>query len=144
MSETKAIWDWESDVEFDEDGLPILKTENEENETINDVDVNIPQNNVVEHHSQNIRRIDQSAKIQKLPQDVVNIIKNGKKENKKISVEIDVETLPKAIIEFISESYNVDKVDIMKETIKMSIDQNMLASVIWKAVESELDSQKDS
>lgn len=129
MDENKSIWEWsDSSVMFDENGLPIVENTDEYDEEESRPSILLKQE----------KKIEEKPQKENLPTEVINLIKNGKKEKMTIDVKVDIEVLPDVIIDFISESYGIEKEKVIMQMVEMSIDKETIRDVIKKIVEEKI------
>lgn len=129
MDENKSIWEWsDSSVMFDENGLPIVENTDEYDEEESRPSILLKQE----------KKIEEKPQKENLPTEVINLIKNGKKEKMTIDVKVDIEVLPDVIIDFISESYGIEKEKVIMQMMEMSIDKETIRDVIKKIVEEKI------
>ena len=152
MEDGSKAWDVYDTLEVDENGIPITTTTtiNEEhaedrepyqqgtmlhrNETIDE----ISDNPTVSYEQ--VDRLNTSSSQRKLhlPDEVIGIIKNGVKSTISFNISVEIDMIPESIIDFLSQSYNIPKEDVVKDIVELAFDEGDAKEILSRGIIKEL------
>nr|DAG98001.1 MAG TPA: hypothetical protein [Ackermannviridae sp.] len=143
-------WDIYSTLEVDENGIPITTPSESVREVINEE----PRQTIMLHRNE-IEEEDNSQKIVyesgdeshaiklpprklNLPNEVIGIVKNGVKSTISFNIMVEIDMIPESIIDFLSESYNIPKEDVVKDIVELSFDEDDAKKILSEGIIKEL------
>lgn len=145
-------WDIYSTLEVDENGIPIMTPSADTREVIREE----PRQTIMFHRSE-IEEEDNSGQkmmiyededkshaIQlpprklNLPNEVIGIVKNGVKSTISFNIMVEIDMIPESIIDFLSQSYNIPKEDVVKDIIELSFNEDDVKKILSEGIIKEL------
>lgn len=144
-------WDVYSTLEVDENGIPITTPSEHTREVISEE----PRQTIMFHRSEIeedgsdqkmmiYESDDKSHAIQppprklNLPNEVIGIVKNGVKSKISFNISVEIDMIPESIIDFLSQSYNIPKEDIVKDIVELSFNEDEAKEILSKGIIKEL------
>lgn len=144
-------WDIYSTLEVDENGIPITTPSESVREVINEEprQTIMLHRNEIEEEEDSTQKIvyesgDESHAIQlpprklNLPNEVIGIIKNGVKSTISFNIMVEIDMIPESIIDFLSQSYNIPKEDVVKDIIELSFNEDDAKEILSRGIIKEL------
>lgn len=145
-------WDVYSTLEVDENGIPITTPSADTREVIREE----PRQTIMLHRSE-IEEEDNSGQkmmiyesgdeshaIQlpprklNLPNEVIGIVKNGVKSTISFNIMVEIDMIPESIIDFLSQSYNIPKEDVVKDIVELSFNEDDAKKILFEGIIKEL------
>lgn len=143
-------WDVFSTLEVDENGIPITTPSADTREVVNEE----PHQTIMLHRSE-IEEEDSGQKIVyesndkshaiqlpprklNLPNEVIGIVKNGVKSTISFNIMVEIDMIPESIIDFLSQSYNIPKEDVVKDIVELSFDEDDAKKILSEGIIKEL------
>lgn len=144
-------WDVFSTLEVDENGIPITTPSDNVREVINEE----PRQTIMLHRNE-IKEEDNDQKMMiyedndkshaiklpprklNLPNEVIGIVKNGVKSTISFNIMVEIDMIPESIIDFLSQSYNIPKEDVVKDIVELSFDEDDAKKIISEGIIKEL------
>lgn len=143
-------WDIFGTLEVDENGIPITTPSEHTREIVNEE----PRQTIMLHRSeieeedsdQNIvyESNDKSHAIKlpprklNLPNEVIGIVKNGVKSTISFNIMVEIDMIPESIIDFLSQSYNIPKEDVVRDIVELSFDEDDAKKILSEGIIKEL------
>lgn len=144
-------WDVYSTLEVDENGIPITTPSADTREVIREE----PRQTIMLHRSEieeedNDQKMiiyedeDKSHAIQptprklNLPNEVIGIVKNGVKSTISFNIMVEIDMIPESIIDFLSQSYNIPKEDVVKDIVELSFNEDDAKKILSEGIIKEL------
>lgn len=142
-------WDVYSTLEVDENGIPITTPSEHKREIVNEEPrqtIMLHRSEVEEDSGQKIvyESNDESHAIQlpprklNLPNEVIGIVKNGVKSKISFNISVEIDMIPESIIDFLSQSYNIPKEDVVKDIVELSFDEDDVKEILSEGIIKEL------
>lgn len=145
-------WDIYSTLEVDENGIPITTPSEHTREIINEEPrqtIMLHRNEIEEENEDNGQKIvyesdDESHAIKlpsrklNLPNEVIGIVKNGVKSTISFNIMVEIDTIPESIIDFLSQSYNIPKEDVVKDIVELSFNEDDAKKILSEGIIKEL------
>ena len=144
-------WDVYSTLEVDENGIPITTPSDNVREVINEEPrqtIMLHRNEIKEEDNDQKMMIyedeDKSHAIQlpprklNLPNEVIGIIKNGVKSTISFNIMVEIDMIPESIIDFLSQSYNIPKEDVVKDIVELSFNEDEAKEILSRGIIKEL------
>lgn len=143
-------WDVYSTLEVDENGIPITTPSADTREIVNEE----PRQTIMLHRNE-IEEEDDSQKVAyesgdeshaiklpprklNLPNEVIGIIKNGVKSTISFNIMVEIDMIPESIIDFLSQSYNIPKEDVVRDIVELSFDEDDAKKILSEGIIKEL------
>jgi hypothetical protein len=144
-------WDVFSTLEVDENGIPITTPSDNVREVINEE----PRQTIMLHRNE-IKEEDNDQKMMiyedndkshaiklpprklNLPNEVIGIVKNGVKSTISFNIMVEIDMIPESIIDFLSQSYNIPKEDVVKDIVELSFDEDDAKKILSEGIIKEL------
>lgn len=143
-------WDIYSTLEVDENGIPITTPSADTREVVNEE----PRQTIMLHRNE-IEEEDNSQKIVyesnneshaiklpprklNLPNEVIGIVKNGVKSTISFNIMVEIDIIPESIIDFLSQSYNIPKDDVVKDIVELSFNEDDAKEILSRGIIKEL------
>ena len=144
-------WDVFSTLEVDENGIPITTPSDNVREVINEE----PRQTIMLHRNE-IKEEDNDQKMMiyedndkshaiklpprklNLPNEVIGIVKNGVKSTISFNIMVEIDMIPESIIDFLSQSYNIPKEDVVKDIVEFSFDEDDAKKILYEGIIKEL------
>lgn len=144
-------WDVYSTLEVDENGIPITTPSDNVREVINEE----PRQTIMLHRNE-IKEEDNDQKMMiyedndkshaiklpprklNLPNEVIGIVKNGVKSTISFNIMVEIDMIPESIIDFLSQSYNIPKEDVVKDIVELSFDEDDAKKILSEGIIKEL------
>ena len=73
-----------------------------------------------------------------LPNEVIGIVKNGVKSTISFNIMVEIDMIPESIIDFLSQSYNIPKEDVVKDIVELSFDEDDAKKILSEGIIKEL------
>lgn len=144
-------WDVYSTLEVDENGIPITTPSEHTREVIREE----PRQTIMLHRNETgeedsgykmviYEDEDKSHAIQlpprklNLPNEVIGIVKNGVKSTISFNISVEIDMIPESIIDFLSQSYNIPKEDVVKDIVELSFDEDDAKKILSEGIIKEL------
>lgn len=147
-------WDVFSTLEVDENGIPITTSSADTREVVNEE----PHQTIMLHRTETSsgesednsdQKIvyesgDESHAIQppprklNLPNEVIGIVKNGVKSTISFNIMVEIDMIPESIIDFLSQSYNIPKEDVVRDIVELSFDEDDAKKILSEGIIKEL------
>lgn len=143
-------WDVFSTLEVDENGIPITTPSADTREVVNEE----PRQTIMLHRSEieeedSDQKVvyesgDESHAIQlpprklNLPNEVIGIVKNGVKSTISFNIMVEIDMIPESIIDFLSQSYNIPKEDVVRDIVELSFDEDDAKKILSEGIIKEL------
>lgn len=147
-------WDVFSTLEVDENGIPITTPSENVREVIDEEPhqtIKLHRNEIDSGESEdnNGQKIvyesgDESHAIQlpprklNLPNEVIGIVKNGVKSTISFNIMVEIDMIPENIIDFLSQSYNIPKKDVVKDIVELSFNEDDAKKILSEGIIKEL------
>lgn len=143
-------WDVFSTLEVDENGIPITTPSADTREVINEEPhqtIKLHRNETEEeYNSQKVvyESDDESHAIKlpprklNLPNEVIGIVKNGVKSTISFNIMVEIDMIPESIIDFLSQSYNIPKEDVVKDIVELSFNEDDAKKILSEGIIKEL------
>ena len=144
-------WDIFSTLEVDENGIPITTPSDNVREVINEE----PRQTIMLHRNE-IKEEDNDQKMMiyedndkshaiklpprklNLPNEVIGIVKNGVKSTISFNIMVEIDMIPESIIDFLSQSYNIPKEDVVKDIVELSFNEDDAKEILSRGIIKEL------
>lgn len=144
-------WDIFGTLEVDENGIPITTPSDNTREVINEE----PRQTIMFHRSE-IEEEDSEQKMMiyedkdnshaiqlpprklNLPNEVIGIVKNGVKSKISFNISVEIDMIPESIIDFLSQSYNIPKEDVVKDIVELSFNEDDAKEILSRGIIKEL------
>lgn len=143
-------WDVFSTLEVDENGIPITTPSEHTKEIVNEE----PRQTIMLHRNE-IEEDDSAQKIfyesgdeshaiklpprkLNLPNEVIGIVKNGVKSTISFNIMVEIDMIPESIIDFLSQSYNIPKEDVVRDIVELSFDEDDAKKILSEGIIKEL------
>lgn len=143
-------WDIYSALEVDENGIPITTPSEHTREIVNE-----EHRQTIMLHRNEIEEEDNSQKIVyesgdeshaiklpprklNLPNEVIGIVKNGVKSTISFNIMVEIDMIPESIIDFLSQSYNIPKEDVVRDIVELSFDEDDAKKILSEGIIKEL------
>lgn len=143
-------WDIYSTLEVDENGIPITTPSADTREIVNEE----PRQTIMLHRNE-IEEEDNSQKVAyesgdeshaiklpprklNLPNEVIGIVKNGVKSTISFNIMVEIDMIPESIIDFLSQSYNIPKEDVVRDIVELSFDEDDAKKILSEGIIKEL------
>ena len=144
-------WDVYSTLEVDENGIPITTPSDNVREVINEE----PRQTIMLHRNE-IKEEDNDQKMMiyedndkshaiklpprklNLPNEVIGIVKNGVKSTISFNIMVEIDMIPESIIDFLSQSYNIPKEDVVKDIVELSFNEDDAKEILSEGIIKEL------
>ena len=147
-------WDVFSTLEVDENGIPITTPSESVREVVNEE----PRQTIMLHRTETssgesedseqkmmiYESGDESHAIKlpprklNLPNEVIGIVKNGVKSTISFNIMVEIDMIPESIIDFLSQSYNIPKEDVVKDIVELSFDEDDAKKILSEGIIKEL------
>lgn len=144
-------WDVYSTLEVDENGIPIMTPSEHTKEITNEEPrqtIMLHRNEIEEEDNDQKMMIyednDKSHAIKlpprklNLPNEVIGIVKNGVKSTISFNIMVEIDMIPESIIDFLSQSYNIPKEDVVKDIVELSFDEDDAKKILSEGIIKEL------
>ena len=145
-------WDVYSTLEVDENGIPITTPSADTREVVNEEPrqtIMLHRNEIEEENEDNGQKIvyesgDESHAIKlpprklNLPNEVIGIVKNGVKSTISFNIMVEIDMIPESIIDFLSQSYNIPKEDVVRDIVELSFDEDDAKKILSEGIIKEL------
>lgn len=144
-------WDVYSTLEVDENGIPITTPSADTREIVNEEPrqtIMLHRNEIEEEDNGQKMMIyeneDRSHAIQlpprklNLPDEVIGIVKNGVKSTISFNIMVEIDMIPESIIDFLSQSYNIPKEDVVKDIVELSFNEDDVKKILSEGIIKEL------
>lgn len=145
-------WDVFSTLEVDENGIPITTPSADTREVVNEEPhqtIKLHRNETGEEDNNGQKMMiyesdDESHAIQlpprklNLPDEVIGIVKNGVKSTISFNIMIEIDMIPESIIDFLSQSYNIPKEDVVKDIVELSFNEDEAKEILSRGIINEL------
>lgn len=146
-------WDVFSTLEVDENGIPITTPSESVREIINEEPrqtIMLHRNEIEEEEDSNGQKMmiyedeDKSHAIKlpprklNLPNEVIGIVKNGVKSTISFNIMVEIDMIPESIIDFLSQSYNIPKEDVVKDIVELSFNEDDAKEILSRGIIKEL------
>lgn len=143
-------WDIFSTLEVDENGIPITTPSADTREVVNEEPhqtIMLHRNEIEEDNDQKMviyEDNDKSHAIQppprklNLPNEVIGIVKNGVKSTISFNIMVGIDMIPESIIDFLSQSYNIPKEDVVKDIVELSFNEDDAKKILSEGIIKEL------
>lgn len=148
-------WDVFSTLEVDENGIPITTPSADTREVIREEPrqtIMLHRNEIEEKDSGQKMMIyeyeDKSHAIQlpprklNLPNEVIGIVKNGVKSTISFNIMVEIDMIPESIIDFLSQSYNIPKEDVVRDIVELSFGEDDAKKILSEGIIKELWKEK--
>lgn len=144
-------WDVYSTLEVDENGIPITTPSDNVREVIREE----PRQTIMLHRNE-IKEEDNDQKMMiyededkshaiklpprklNLPNEVIGIVKNGVKSTISFNIMVEIDMIPESIIDFLSQSYNIPKEDVVKDIVELSFNEDDAKEILSEGIIKEL------
>lgn len=150
-SGNSKAWDIFSTLEVDENGIPITTPSERTREVINEEphQTIMLHRNEIEEEEDSTQKIvygsgDESHAIKlpprklNLPDEVIGIVKNGVKSTISFNIMVEIDMIPESIIDFLSQSYNIPKEDVVRDIVELSFDEDDAKKILSEGIIKEL------
>lgn len=147
-------WDIYSTLEVDENGIPITTPSEHTREVVNEE----PRQTIMLHRIETSSGESEDNSDQKivyesgdeshaiklpprklnLPNEVIGIVKNGVKSTISFNIMVEIDMIPESIIDFLSQSYNIPKEDVVKDIVELSFDEDGAKKILSEGIIKEL------
>lgn len=145
-------WDVFSTLEVDENGIPITTPSEHIREVVNEE----PRQTIMLHRNETgeednngqkmmiYESSDESHAIKlpprklNLPNEVIGIVKNGVKSTISFNIMVEIDMIPESIIDFLSQSYNIPKEDVVKDIVELSFNEDDAKEILSRGIIKEL------
>lgn len=145
-------WDVFSTLEVDENGIPITTPSEHKREIVNEEPhqmIKLHRNETEEEDNSGQKMMiyeseDQSHAIQlpprklNLPNEVIGIVKNGVKSKISFNIMVEIDMIPESIIDFLSQSYNIPKEDVVRDIVELSFNEDDVKEILSEGIIKEL------
>lgn len=144
-------WDVFSTLEVDENGIPITTPSEHTREVVNEEPrqtIMLHRNETGEEDNSGQKMIyesgDESHAIKlpprklNLPNEVIGIVKNGVKSTISFNIMVEIDMIPESIIDFLSQSYNIPKEDVVKDIVELSFNEDDAKKILSEGIIKEL------
>ena len=144
-------WDVFSTLEVDENGIPITTPSADTREVVNEEPhqtIMLHRNEIEEEDGEQKMMIyesgDESHAIKlpprklNLPNEVIGIVKNGVKSTISFNIMVEIDMIPESIIDFLSQSYNIPKEDVVRDIVELSFDEDDAKKILSEGIIKEL------
>ena len=145
-------WDVFSTLEVDENGIPITTPSVDTREVIREEPhqtIVLHRNDIEEEDNSGQKMIiyeddDKSHAIKlpprklNLPNEVIGIVKNGVKSKISFNIMVEIDMIPESIIDFLSQSYNIPKEDVVKDIVELSFNEDDAKEILSRGIIKEL------
>lgn len=144
-------WDVYSTLEVDENGIPITTPSADTREIVNEEPrqtIMLYRNEIEEEDNGQKMMIyedeDKSHAIKlpprklNLPDEVIGIVKNGVKSTISFNIMVEIDMIPESIIDFLSQSYNIPKEDVVRDIVELSFDEDDAKKILSEGIIKEL------
>jgi hypothetical protein len=143
-------WDIFSTLEVDENGIPITTPSVSTREVVREEPrqtIKLHRNEVEEDNSEQkvvYESCDESHAIKlpprklNLPDEVIGIVKNGVKSKISFNISVEIDMIPESIIDFLSESYNIPREDVVKDIVELSFNEDEAKEILSEGIIAEL------
>ena len=145
-------WDVFSTLEVDENGIPITTPSADTREVVNEEPhqtIKLHRNETGEEDNSGQKMIvyesdDESHAIKlpprklNLPNEVIGIVKNGVKSTISFNIMVEIDMIPESIIDFLSQSYNIPKEDVVKDIVELSFNEDDAKEILSRGIIKEL------
>lgn len=145
-------WDVFSTLEVDENGIPITTPSADTREVVNEEPhqtIKLHRNETGEEDNNGQKMMiyesdDESHAIKlpprklNLPNEVIGIVKNGVKSTISFNIMIEIDMIPESIIDFLSQSYNIPKEDVVKDIVELSFNEDDAKEILSRGIIKEL------
>lgn len=146
-------WDVFGTLEVDENGIPITTPSESVREVINEEPrqtIMLHRNEIEEEEDSNGQKMmiyednDKSHAIKlpprklNLPNEVIGIVKNGVKSTISFNIMVEIDMIPESIIDFLSQSYNIPKEDVVRDIVELSFDEDDAKKILSEGIIKEL------
>lgn len=149
-------WDVFSTLEVDENGIPITTPSADTREVVNEEPhqtIMLHRNETGEEDNNGQKMMiyedeDKSHAIQlpprklNLPNEVIGIVKNGVKSTISFNIMVEIDMIPESIIDFLSQSYNIPKEDVVRDIVELSFDEDDAKKILSEGIIKELWKEK--
>lgn len=147
-------WDVFSTLEVDENGIPITTPSTDTREIVNEE----PHQTIMFHRTETSSGGSENNSDQKivyesddeshaiklpprklnLPNEVIGIVKNGVKSTISFNISVEIDMIPESIIDFLSQSYNIPKEDVVRDIVELSFDEDDAKKILSEGIIKEL------
>ena len=146
-------WDVFSTLEVDENGIPITTPSADTREVVNEEPhqtIKLHRNEIEEEDNNDQKGMmiyesdDESHAIKlhprklNLPNEVIGIVKNGVKSTISFNIMVEIDMIPESIIDFLSQSYNIPKEDVVKDIVELSFNEDDAKEILSRGIIKEL------
>lgn len=144
-------WDIYSTLEVDENGIPITTSSADTREVVNEEPhqtIKLHRNETGEEDNNGQKIVyesdDESHAIKlpprklNLPNEVIGIVKNGVKSTISFNIMVEIDMIPESIIDFLSQSYNIPKEDVVKDIVELSFNEDDAKEILSRGIIKEL------
>lgn len=144
-------WDVYSTLEVDENGIPITTPSADTREIINEEPhqtIMLHRNEIEEEDNSGQKIVYESGdeshatklppRKLNLPNEVIGIVKNGVKSTISFNIMVEIDMIPESIIDFLSQSYNIPKEDIVRDIVELSFDEDDAKKILSEGIIKEL------
>ena len=144
-------WDVFSTLEVDENGIPITTPSESVREVVNEEPhqtIMLHRTEIEEEDNSGQKMIyesgDESHAIKlpprklNLPNEVIGIVKNGVKSTISFNIMVEIDMIPESIIDFLSQSYNIPKEDVVRDIVELSFDEDDAKKILSEGIIKEL------
>lgn len=145
-------WDVFSTLEVDENGIPITTPSADTREVVNEEPhqtIKLHRNETGEEDNNGQKMMiyesdDESHAIKlpprklNLPDEVIGIVKNGVKSTISFNIMVEIDMIPESIIDFLSQSYNIPKEDVVRDIVELSFDEDDAKKILSEGIIKEL------
>lgn len=147
-------WDVYSTLEVDENGIPITTPSVDTREVVNEephqtvmfhrteIDVDGSENDsdqkIVYESDDESHAIKLPPRKLNLPNEVIGIVKNGVKSKISFNIMVEIDMIPESIIDFLSQSYNIPKEDVVRDIVELSFDEDDAKKILSEGIIKEL------
>lgn len=148
MEENSKAWDVYDTLEVDENGIPIMTTSSSFSSNTVDTTDEEPHQKVIALHRNETSSDEMNNGYRSvtlphprklnLPDEVVGIIKNGIKSTISFNITVEIDMIPENIIDFLSQSYNIQKEDVVKDIVELSFDEDEAKEILSRGIIKEL------
>lgn len=148
-SGNSKAWDVFSTLEVDENGIPITTPSEDTREVVREEPrqtIKLHRNEIEEDDKQKVvyESGDESHAIKlpprklNLPDEVIGIVKNGVKSKISFNISVEIDMIPESIIDFLSESYNIPREDVVKDIVELSFNEDEAKEILSEGIIKEL------
>lgn len=143
-------WDVYSTLEVDENGIPITTPSADTREVISEeprqtimlhrrgIEEEDSDQEIVYEDNDQSRAVKLSPRKLNLPDEVIGVIKNGVKSTISFNIMVEIDMIPESIIDFLSQSYNIPKEDVVRDIVELSFDEDDAKKILSEGIIKEL------